>query len=120
MREATRKYLAEKAVRDDGGEDELQTAARTFEALPTVSVTAPTRRTRSTSLGLIIAVFDALVAQGQARLVGSKNEDLDAEYQLLDRFRINVQETAIPAAYDALHKVIADAAVALRAEESAQ
>jgi hypothetical protein len=105
---------------EDPDENELLLAIRVLDAMPTISPSGVTRRSRSNSLGLITAVFDSLVEQGQARLVGAKTSDGDTEYQLLERFRLNVQEAALPAAHAALREKFAATALSTMKEEVAQ
>lgn len=106
-----------RAVTDDDRNCDEDTVAA-FEVLagiPTRKQGAQ-RRSRTTTLGLITNAFERLVEHGCARRVSTDRGD--AEYQLLDRYRLQVGELAINDAYEALCSTAAadsDAAVEVAA-----
>lgn len=85
---------------DDQERDEDVVAAfEVLAAMPTRKQGSQ-RRSRTTSLGVITNAFERLIEHGCARKVTS--DSADAEYQLLDRYRLQVGEVAINDAYEAL------------------
>ena len=67
-----------------------------------------TKRSKKTTLGIIEAALDRLVDHGCARR--QRATDADPEYQLLDRYRIQVQEMALPDAYEVVRQQMAELA----------
>lgn len=79
--------------------DDTRAAFELLAEMPTRKPGAQ-RRSRTTSQGVIAMAFDRLVEHGCARKVAER--DGDAEYQMLERYRLQVGEIAVVDAYDAL------------------